>query len=180
MSVRSVIYTTTLTCLTLAGGSLTAQEADRPTYVQSDTLVVAKVKDTNQFLAYSKTVGEWKAFTFPEGIRAVPVVEHGVCAFSLEGEAITGLVAIDLKGNWCGLRLPAPARKCMPVIATDVAVFVVDGRAYVFSGRLGMWDSVAASGTPQVSKDTAMMVAPDSIAVFRADTGRWAVAKTTK
>jgi hypothetical protein len=59
-------------------------------------------------------------------------------------------------------------------------VFVVDGKAHAFSGVLGTWDSVAAPVTPEVSKDTAMIVALDSIAVFSAATGKWAVAKTTK
>lgn len=76
-----------------------AQDEDKSYHIQSDTLVVAKVKGTNEFLAYSKTVGKWNTFTFPQGVSAVPVVGSGVCAFQLEGEAITEVVAVDLKGN---------------------------------------------------------------------------------
>jgi len=180
MSIRSIVFATTLTCLSLAGGSILAQDADKSYYIQSDTLVVAKVKGTNEFLAYSKTVGKWNSFTFPKGVTAVPVVGNGVCAFQLEGEAITEVVAVDLKGNWCSSKLPAAAKKCVPIIAEDVAVFVVDGKAHAFSGELGKWDSVPASVAPQVSKDIAMIVALDSIAVFSSATGKWAVAQTAK
>ncbi len=157
-----------------------AQDADKSYYIQSDMLVVVKVKGANEFLAYSKTVGKWNSFTFPKAVMAVPVVGNGICAFQLEGEAITEVVAVDLKGNWCTSKLPAAAKKCVPIIADDVVVCVVDGTAHAFSGELGKWDSVAASVTPQVSKDIAMIVAPDSISVFSSATGKWAVAKTTK
>jgi hypothetical protein len=42
------------------------------------------------------------------------------------------------------------------------------------------WDSVPASVAPQLSKHLAMIVAPDSIAVFSSATGKWAVAQTAK
>jgi len=183
MFLRSVMYMTMLTCLTLtggAGGSLVAHAADRPVYIQSETLVVVQVKDTNRFLAYSKAVGKWNAFTFPEAVRAVPVMSGGVCAFLLEGEAVTELVAVDLKGNWRKSKLPAAARKCVPIVTDDVAVFLVDGKAHAFSGELGTWDAVPASVTPELTKDTALIAASDSIAVFSSATGKWAVAKTTK
>ena len=66
MSVRSIHVHDNADVPNLGGDSLAAQVTDRPIYVQSETLVVAKVKDTNQFLAYSKTVGKWNALTFPE------------------------------------------------------------------------------------------------------------------
>lgn len=180
MSKPSIVVAATLMSLLLAGGSTFAQDTDKSYHIQSDTLIVAKVKGTNEFLAYSKTVGKWTSFTFPKGVEAVPVVGNGVCAFQLEGEAITEVVAVDLKGNWCSSKLPAAAKKCVPIIADDVAVLVVDGRAHAFSGELGKWDSVPASVAPQVSKDIAMIVAPDSIAVFSSATGKWAVAQTAK
>ena len=180
MFIRCILFATTLMCLSLAGRSMFAQDPDKSYHIQSDTLVVAKVKGTNEFLAYSKKVGKWNTFTFPKGVTATPVVGNGVCAFQLEGEAITELVAVDLKGNWCTSKLPAPAKKCVPIIADEVAVSVVDGTAHAFSGELGKWDSVPTSVTPQVSKDIVMIVAPDSIAVFSSATGKWAVAQTTK
>lgn len=122
MSLGSIVFTTLLGALMFTGGSLSAQDADKPYYIQSDPLVVAKVKGTNQFLAYSKTVGKWNAFTFPEGVTAVPVVAAGVCAFQLEGEVITEIVAVDLQGNWCISRLPAASQKCMPIISDELTV----------------------------------------------------------
>jgi hypothetical protein len=174
------MYASTLGYLTVAGGLLAGQETDKPFYVMNHTLVVAKVTETTRFLAYSRTVGEWNEFTFPEGVSTVPVVEGNICAFLLEGEAITELVAIDVKGNWCRSKLPATARKCVPIVQDNVAVYMVDGRAHAFSGQVGTWDSIAASRTPYLGSDTAMIVTPDSIAIFSAATGKWAVAKTTK
>jgi hypothetical protein len=180
MSIRSIVFTTTLTCLSLAGGSLLAQDTAKSYHIQNDTLVVAKVNGSNEFLAYSKKTGKWNAFTFPEGITAVPVLGNGVCTFQLEGQAITEIVAVDLKGNWCSSKLLAATQKCVPLVADDVAVFVVDGKVHAFSGELGKWDSISASQTPQLSNDMAMIVAPDSIAIFSSATGKWAVAQTTK
>jgi hypothetical protein len=180
MSIRSILFTTMLAYLTLIGGSLLAQDTAKPYYLQSDTLVISRVSGSNEFLAYSKKTGKWNAFTFPEGITAVPVLGNGVCAFQLEGKSITEIVAVDLKGNWCSSKLPAAAQKCVPLIADDVAVCIVDGKAHAFSGELGKWDSISASHTPQLSKDVVMIVAPDSIAVFSSATGKWAVAQTTK
>ena len=140
---------------------------------------MANVKGTNEFLAYSKKVGKWNSFTFPKGVTAIPVVGNGVCAFQLEGEAITELVAVDLKGNWCISKLSAAAKKCVPYV-DDVAVFAVDGKAHAFSAELGKWDSVSASVVPVVSNDIAMILAPDSIAVFSSATGKWAVAQIAK
>jgi len=180
MSVRSIMFTTLLAGLTFTGGSLFVQDTDKSYYIQNDTLVVAKVKGTNQFLAYSKTVGKWNTLTFPDGVTAVPILGNRTCAFQLDGKAINEIVAVDNKGNWCTSKLPAATQKCVPIISDNVAVCVVDGKAYAFSGELGKWDSVAASVAPQLSKDTAMIVAQDSIAVFSAATGKWAVAKTSK
>lgn len=105
---------------------------------------------------------------------------NGVCLFQLEGEAITELVAVDLKGNWCISKLLAAAKNCVAIVEDEVAVTVVDGTAHAFSGELGKWDSVPTSVTPQVSKDIVMIVAPDFLAVFSSATGKWAVAQTTK
>ena len=180
MSVRSVMFTTLLAGLATTGGSLLAQDTDKSYYIHNDTLVVAKVKGTNQFLAYSKTVGKWNTFTFPDGVTVVPVLGNGPCVFQLEGEVITEIVAVDNKGNWCKSKLPAATQKCVPLIAGKVAVCVIDGTAYAFSGELGKWDSVAAPVTPQLSNDMALIVAPESLAIFSPVTGKWAVAKTTK
>ena len=46
MSTRSFVFATTLTCLSLAEGSILAQDADKSYHIQSDTLVVTKVKGT--------------------------------------------------------------------------------------------------------------------------------------
>jgi hypothetical protein len=180
MSIRSIVCVTTLTCLSLVAGSLVAQDAGKSYYIRSFTLVVARVKGTNEFLAYSKTVGKWNSFTFPEGVTAVSVLGTGVCMFQLEGEAITEVVAVDLKSNWCTSKLSGAAKKSVPIISEDVAVCVVDGTAHAFSGELGKWDSTPAAVTPQVFRDIALIEGPDSIAVFSSATGKWAVAQTTK
>lgn len=180
MSFRIVLFATSLMCLSLTGVSIFAQDAEKSYHIQSDTLVVVKVHGANEYLAYSKNVGKWSSFAFPEGIKAVPVVGNGVCAFHLKGEAITELVAVDLKGNWCSSKLPAATKNCFPIIANDIAVFLVDGTAHAFSGELGKWDSLPATVAPQLSNDTAMIITPDSIAIFSSATGKWATAKTTK
>ena len=180
MSIRSILFATMLTCLSLAKGSILAQDSDTTYYVQGDNLVVAKVKGTNEFLAYSTKVGKWNSFTFPKGVEATAVVQTGFAAFGLEGEEITDVVAVDAKGNWCTSKLSAAAKKCIPILTEHVAVFFVDGKAHAFSGELGKWDSVSASVTPVVYKDIAMVVTSDSIAIFSATTGKWAVAQTAK
>ena len=181
MLIRSILFATALMFLSLVGASTFAQDADKSYHIQSDTLVVVKVKETNEYLAYSKRVGKWNAFTFPKGVTATPVIGGDVCAFKLEGEAIAELVAVDLNGNWCTAKLPAPAQKCSPIIADEVAVYVVDGTAHAFSGELGKWDSVPTSGTQvHAKKDMVIIVAHDSIAVFSSMTGEWAVAQTAK
>ena len=180
MFVRSIMFTTLLAGLTITGGSLFAQDTGKSYYIHNETLVVAKVKGTNQFLAYSKMVGKWNTFTFPDGVTAVPVLGGGPCVFQLEGEAITEIVAVDNKGNWCKSKLPASTQKCVPLVNNNVAVYVVDGTAYAFSGELGKWDSVAASVPPHLSYDFALIETPKSLAIFSAATGKWAVAKTTK
>ena len=62
-------------------------------------------------------------------------------------------------------------------VSDQVAIYVVDGTAYAFSGKLGKWDSVAASAVPQLSNETALLVEKESIAAFSASTGQWAVAE---
>jgi hypothetical protein len=166
--------------LSLGDGGLRGQDLGKTVYVQSDQLVVAQVRASTAWLAYGKKAGKWNRFDFPEGVAATPVLSSGVCAFELAGDAVRELVAVDLKGNWKTIKLIDAAQKCVPIVAEQVAVYVVEGRVYAFSAKLGRWDTIETQDTPSVSRDTALIVMADSIAIFSAATGKWAVAETSK
>lgn len=176
------IVTATLVGISLlmGGGGLRGQEFGKTVYLQSDQLVVAQVKQSNAYLAYGKKAGKWNRFEFPQGVTAIPVLSGGVGAFELTGDAVRELVAVDLKGNWKTIKLVEAARKCVPIVSEQVAVYMVDGRVYAFSAKLGQWDSIETQATPALSRDTALIVTADSIAVFSVATGKWAVADTSK
>ena len=182
MDLRRIAIAAILMALPSAAwtNGLLAQEASKLIYIQSDSLIIAQRKDSNVFLAYSKKSGKWNRFEFPAGVTAVPVVSGGVCAFQTEGDAIHELVAVDSKGNWQTSKLAAPARQCVPIVSELLAVFVVDGQAHAFSGKLGKWDSIEARATPEVSRDLALIVTADSIAAFGVATGKWALADTSR
>jgi hypothetical protein len=167
--------------LSFAAGSanLFGQDATRPVFVQSDQLIVAQVRDSNAFLAYSKKVGKWNRFEFPAAVAAVPVVSGGVIAFQLNGNGIKELVAVDSKGTWQTSPLAKETTEAIPIVSDQLAVFVIDGQAHAFSGKLGKWDTTPARVAAEVNRDTALVVHADSIAVFSVGTGRWAVADTT-
>lgn len=179
MFFRTALIVAGLAVLPFNSGLLFAQDAAKYVvyYLQSDSVVVADVTNSNEFLAYGKTVGKWNRFTFPQGVRAIPVVDDGVFAFSIEGEKIAEIVAVDLQGNWHKLTLPVPAKKCVPRVSEKLAVYVVNGNVHAFSGELGKWDSVEGSAAPELSDDTAVLSTSESLAVFSAATGKWAVAK---
>jgi hypothetical protein len=166
--------------LSIGGSGLIAQDPGKTVYLQNDQLVVARVKDSNAYLAYGKKAGKWNRFEFPQGVLAVPVLSGGVCAFELTGDAVRELVAVDLKGSWKTIKLFDAAQKCEPIVSEQVAVYMVDGRVYAFSARLGQWDTIETQATPALSRDTAVIVTADSIAVFSVATGKWAVADTSK
>lgn len=182
MRVRLALMGAAMALPLFASGATPSQESPRPYVFLTTALFVAKVDGANEFRAYSKTVGKWNSFTFPDDVTAVPVANGagGCCAFQVEGAAVTELVAIDLQGKWCNTRIPATAMKCDPLVTDKAAMFLVDGIAYGFSAESGEWDSVSASGVPGVSKDMAWVASPESVAVFSAATGKWAVTSLVK
>lgn len=180
MLFRAFFFLSALTSLILANGESVGEDVAEPPFIQTDSLVIARVKDTNSFLAYSESVGKWNTFTFPEGVNSKPVYGKGVCAFYAEGENITELVAVDLQGNWCTLTLTVPVKKCTPFMSDKVAGFIVNDRVYAFSGEHGKWDSVNGSVVPNLTSDTALILTSDSIAVFSSATAKWAVARITR
>ena len=76
--------------------------------------------------------------------------------------------------------ISAPENRGPPHVVGGVVVYSLDGKVHAFSAALGKWDSVPASVDPLVSDDVVIIDEPDSIAVFSAATGRWAVARTSK
>ena len=181
MIVRSFPLTVFIAGLLVTNHSAIAQDAAKPRYVQGEHLIVAQVSGSNDFLAYSKATGKWTKHTFPDGVTAVPVMGRAVCAFSIAGDKITEIVAVDRGGNWRSFKLSmATATKCVPIVSDTLAVYTVDGQAHAFRAVLGKWHTVAATATAAVSKDTAMIITADRIAVFSAVTAKWAVADTKK
>ncbi|MCH7727798.1 MAG: hypothetical protein IH991_15155 [Planctomycetes bacterium] len=177
MIVRSIQVSAFLSVLLFTGQAAIAQDEEKPFFIQSEQLIIAKVTDTNDFLAYGKELGKWTKHSFPDGVTAVPVVGNDVCAFSLKGDK----VAVDRAGNWRPFKLPmATATHCVPIISDTLAVYSVDGHVHAFSAILGRWHSVVAKTVPSVGKDTVLLVTADRIAVFSAQTAKWAVANTTK
>ena len=170
----------TVISLSMGDRGLYGQDFGKTNYIQSDQLVVAQVRDSNAYLAYGKKAGKWNRFEFPQGVSAVPVLSGSVGAFELTGDAVAELVAVDLKGSWRTIKLVESTQKCVPIISEQVVVYMVDGRAYAFSAKLGKWDMIETQVPPALSKDTAVIVTADSIAVFSAATGKWAFADTSK
>ena len=139
MLFRVTLIAAVLAGLTVVSGSLLAQDASEHVahhqthssgswhYLRSDSLIVARVKDSNEFLAYGKSGGNWNAFTFPQGVKATPVIGNHVCAFNIEGEQVTEIVAVDILGNWRKSKLPAPAKKCLVIHCAMLILWV--GRA---------------------------------------------------
>jgi hypothetical protein len=157
------------------------QEVGRSEYTEDGRFVVAPVSGSNDFQVYAKDTGQWSKFTFPEGIKAVPIVGVDVCTFGLSGEKITQLVAVDRRGNWHTHELLKPTTECQPSVnssSPSLTVFWIDGRAYAFSSECGKWDSIPATTVPALSGDIAIVASDDSIAIFSSMTGKWAVAQT--
>ena len=146
-----------------------------PSHLKNETLVVARIGDSNSFAAYSKHSGKWSIHKFADGLTVVPVLAQTLVAFQVSGDSVAELVAVDKNGEWRTHKLPSVgSRTCTPFVASHVAAFSVDGIAYGFSGLDGSFDSVALSESPQVSEDYAMIVSNDRIAVFSAHIGSWA------
>ena len=126
MILRNVLNTAIVACVVLSGATSFSQETTNSNVIQTNALIVVKVTDSNEYLAYSKTVGKWNRFVFPDGVTAKPVFGKGVCAFYVEGESIEQIVAVDLQGNWCPKELTAPQKKCIPFMSDKVAGFIVN------------------------------------------------------
>jgi len=148
---------------------------DGPSHLKNETLVVARIGDSNTFAAYSKYSGKWLTHTFAEGLTVFPVMVESLVAFQVEGDTVTELVAVDRNGKWRTHQLPdTGSRTCTPFVGSDVAAFSIDGTAYAFSGISGSWASTALSAPPQIASDYAMILSEDRISVFSAHTGSWA------
>lgn len=183
MHAQRIVMTIVLGALTFLENSASAQKpVDTYRHLESGPVIVVGVNGGNAFLAYSQIVGVWTRFTFPDGVKAVPITSGGgLIAFNIEGKGITELVAIDQKGEWCVTKLSGATQKCTPKVSQRVAVYFIDGMAHAFSGELGKWDSVAAPVEPVFSdNDAVLIVARESIAVFSPVTGKWAVAQVAK
>jgi hypothetical protein len=149
--------------------------AEEPfSYLTNSDLVISKATDTNEYLAYSKHSGAWKRHAFAQGTKAIPVLSGSLCVFALAGDSITELVGVDRQGNWRIAKLATPTKECKPLVSESVAVFNQDGRTYAFSSITGTWDSVPTMSTSLLESDMVLMKTEDSIAVFSAQTGRWA------
>ncbi|KAA1257420.1 hypothetical protein LF1_52690 [Rubripirellula obstinata] len=155
--------------------SNTIADEGQPSHLRNETLIVARIGDSNAFTAYSKHSGKWSTHAFAEGATVVPVMGETLAAFKVSGESVTELVAVDKNGAWKTQKLPKPAsRTCTPVIGSDVAAFSIDGTVYGFSGLTGSWDTAPLPGPPQVAEDFAMVLSDDHICVFSGFTGSWA------
>ena len=103
--------------------SAAAQDAGNPQFLQGEHLIVARVAGSNEFLAYSRSTGRWTSHTFGDNVTAVPVMGQSVCAFTLEGEGISEIVAVDHRGNWRPFPLGEEATaKYAPVVDRSLAV----------------------------------------------------------
>jgi len=166
----------------LASSAATAQEQRRwvGNGLTGDDhgLVVARIAEPNSFAAYSKYSGQWTTFTFPKDAKVTPVAGNSVIAFAVEDVATTQLVAVDGNGQWKTKKLEKPtdpaASPVIPVIGNDVTVYRIGNTTYAFSGLTGKWDAIDGDANASIDSDTAMIVASDRIAIFSAQTGKWA------
>lgn len=142
-------------------------EDNGPSHLKNESLVVARIGDSNSFAAYSKHTGKWLIHKFANGLTVIPVLGQTLVAFQVSGDRVAELVAVDKSGEWRTHKLPKiGTRTCTPIVGSDVAAFSVDGKAYGFSGLNGSWASVAMPEPPQVADDYAMVVSKDRISVF--------------
>ena len=152
-----------------------AAEEKLPQWVGTDSLVVAYVKGSNRFAAYSKLSGNWTTHSFSDDVKPIPIVSRNLVAFRLDGKSVKELVAVDERGEWQVHKLPAPiSTPCIPVVDGAVATYRVGDRTYAFSSGTGTWDSIEVQGDASLSDEMAMVVSTSHIYVFSAQTGVWA------
>ena len=174
---RCLILGCVIATLVLSSSACAADKT--PNWISSgDGLIVAQIGDSNSWAAYSKYSGKWVTHTFPKNVTPIPfipVTVNGLVAFELRGEEITEVVAVDRQGNWQVQKLTkAATEKCSPIVEMNVAAYKIGNRTYAFSGLMGLWDSIAHASVPAVTEDTVMLVASGNIAMFSAQTGKWA------
>lgn len=163
-------------CFVTVSGQSTYNRPAIPNGVGDDgTLLVVPVEKDNAFAAYSKHTGKWSTHTFPKGIVVVPVVSGNCAVFMLVGENISEVAAVDRNGEWRTCRLNQKTNRCDPVIGSDVAAIQIGDFIYAFSATKGTWDTLSKSATtPRVYSDTVLVVTPEKISAFSAQTGAWA------
>ena len=159
------------------------------------SFVIINARGTNTFLAYNKSSGEWRRHTFPNGLKAVPVVSGrsmsslGAVGFYLVGGPVSELVGVDDNGQFCIEKLPKPVNeKFVPAVDEGLTYYIVDGMVHAFSARTGTWDSLTApqlreevessaemqSHTLLTSNAGTLMVEFDNrISAFSIESGRW-------
>ncbi len=141
-------------------------------------LVVAESARPNVYVAYSKLTGEWTTYTFPPDCTVTPIVGGGdTIAMRITGRSISKLVAVDRNGKWqekeLGKTVDLTIDSLYLAVTKNVAVYQIAGTSYAFSGISGKWDAITDDVKPKVSNDIAMIVAPNRIKVFSAQTGMW-------
>lgn len=166
----------------LVNASLPTVSADNFERTRLFEIIVAPISDSNDFLAYNTKTGRGQEYTFAKETKPIPVANEAIAAFSLKGDKINELVAVDRQGTWRPLKLPkSTAKECVPIVSDRLAVYYVDGHVHAFSGITGTWGTISCASSQRlaVGDYTAIVITADSRTIFNADAGTWEVAHTT-
>ncbi|MFO0892230.1 MAG: hypothetical protein U0790_24215 [Isosphaeraceae bacterium] len=112
--------------------------------------------------------------------RKLTLIEGpNVAALMIEGPDIKRLVASSgMDGDWvsCELKVPFSGR-AMPIVANDVAAYVVGPHVYAFSGPKKKWDVLelpaGVRGFPMVKAGSVRVQAGEQFHEFSASSGAW-------
>ena len=183
LAVASITYVALSAASSIASAGGNFGGIDQQPYVAlfgGGDLIVARVKGTNTFTAYSKHSGVWRSHTFAKNLSVVPISgSDGCCGFRCAGGNIDELVAVDREGNWRRHKLATTTKECNPVVSANVVAYQISDQAYAFSGIKGVWDStpfkrVKPKDSFSIDRDLVTIFEPNRIQAFSAQTGVWA------
>ena len=147
--------------------------------IQSADVMVIPSTDGRALFGFGDQGGGWDKYELPAGARAVPVLSQSTVGLMLEGDNMTELAAFSREtGRWHRCRLERPTSASIkPAVATEIVLVWLDGYAYAFSTKKGEWDVTPCKSQPEMNSDRVIFTDDEHVAVFSADTARWAVLK---
>lgn len=145
--------------------------------ITSGTITILHSADRSKAWGYSKFVGKWEAFQFPEKTVAVTVLSDRMAAFQITGDSVPMLVAFSgSAGKWATFPLAMldQPKVATPIVGEEVVCFQLKGKVVAYSGLKNVWAALETTAVPVVSDDTVVCETDKQISIFSAHTGTWA------